>query len=275
MHARLLTLFVAMIGLAALVGTSSALAAVEKSVTISPTSGFVGTVVTAKLRGAPPNDPITVIFKGMNDPVLATGTTDANGAADFTFTIPYAISGTYPIFFTDFKCSCQIATDFTVTVGVRTPTPVPTATPTATATATKTATPAGTPVPVTPTNTPTKALPTPVVPVLGTGGSGSGPGGFTPQPGLYGLALLIMAAGFAVMNAGQLRNRREVAAASPAALPVALVVAEPEPPLEPEHSGSPALPAVAVSSRSSGRLLITAGGVAAGTALVWAFRRRR
>jgi hypothetical protein len=205
----------------------------------------------------------------MSDPILATGTTDADGAADFTFTIPYAISGTYAIFFTDFKCSCQIATDFTVTVGVRTPTPAPTATPTATST--KAATPTGTPVAA----TPTKSLPTPVVPVLGTGGSGSGPG-FTPQPGLYGLALLIMAAGFAVMNAGQLRNRREVvAAASPAARPMPLVVAEPEPALEPEHGGSTAVPALAASSRSSARLLIAAGGVAAGTALVWVFRHRR
>jgi len=49
---------VAMIGLVALVGTGSALAAVEKSVTISPTSGFVGTVVTAKLRGAPQTTPL-------------------------------------------------------------------------------------------------------------------------------------------------------------------------------------------------------------------------
>jgi len=62
--------------------------------------------------------------------------------------------------------------------------------------------------------TPTAPLPTPVVPVLGTGGSGPGPG-FTPQPGLYGMALLIMAAGFAVMNAGQLRSRRAVVMAAP------------------------------------------------------------
>lgn len=273
MHARLLTVAAAMIGLVALVGTGSALAAVEKSVTISPTSGFVGTVVTAKLRGAPPNDPITVIFKGMNDPVLATGTTDANGAADFTFTIPYAISGTYAIFFTDFKCSCQIATDFTVTVGVRTPTPVPTATPPATAT--KTATPTGTPVAA----TPTKALPTPVVPVLGTGGSGSGPG-ITPQPGLYGVALLIMAAGFAVMNAGQLRNRRAVVMTPPPAAP-RMPAALTEPELEPalplqleERTLTVPLPEVA-PARTPNALLIAAGGVAVVTALVWVFTRRR
>src|SRR6186997_639798 len=35
----------------------------EKVVTLTPTSGPPGTVVTAELSGAPPNDPITVIFK--------------------------------------------------------------------------------------------------------------------------------------------------------------------------------------------------------------------
>lgn len=273
MHTRLLTLAAATIALLALAGSGSALAAVEKSVTISPTSGFVGTVVTAKLRGAPPNDPITVIFKGMSDPVLATGTTDANGAADFTFTIPYAISGTYAIFFTDFKCSCQIATDFTVTVGVRTPTPVPTATPTATAT--KTPIPTGTPVAATPTT----ALPTPVVPVLGTGGNGPGPG-FTPQPGLYGVALLIMAAGFAVMNAGQLRNRRAVVIAPRPAvsrMPLALAEREPEPvlPMQREERALTVLLPEGAPARTSNALLIAAGGAAAITAVVWMVIRKR
>ena len=156
--------------------------AAEKKVTLNPTSGIVGTVVEAKLSGAPPNDPITVIFKIPGDPVLATGTTDANGEATFTFTIPYALSGTYPVFFTDFKCSCQVAADFTVIVGHRTPTP------TATPTTPPTATPTATTTPPPPTSTPT-ATPTPKVPVAGTTRPLT-PGG--PNVGVLGLGFLVV-----------------------------------------------------------------------------------
>lgn len=156
--------------------------AAEKKVTLNPTSGIVGTVVEAKLSGAPPNDPITVIFKIPGDPVLATGTTDANGEATFTFTIPYALSGTYPVFFTDFKCSCQVAADFTVIVGHRTPTP------TATPTTPPTATPTATTTPPPPTSTPT-ATPTPKVPVAGTTRPLT-PGG--PNVGVLGLGFLFV-----------------------------------------------------------------------------------
>ncbi len=165
------------IGLAGAVPTGAA----EKKVTLNPSSGIVGTVVEAKLTGAPPNDPITVIFKIPGDPVLATGTTDANGEATFTFTIPYALSGTYPVFFTDFKCSCQVAADFTVIVGLRTPTPTPTPTKPPTATPI----PTGTPPPL-PTATPT---PTPKVPVAGTTRPLT-PGG--PNVGVLGLGFLVV-----------------------------------------------------------------------------------
>ena len=166
----------------------------EKVVTLTPTSGPPGTVVTAQLSGAPPNDPITVIFKIPGDPVLTTGTTDANGRATFTFTIPYVPGGgTYPVFFTDFKCSCQIAVDFTVT-NVR-PTNTPTATPTvarATATATPTPPPGATltPTPTTAPATPT-ATPTPGVPVAGTGSSMGGPG---PNVGILALGAIAVIA---------------------------------------------------------------------------------
>ena len=110
-----------------------------KILTLNPTSGIVGTVVTGELFNAPPNDFITVIFKIPGDPVLTTGTTDTNGYLKVTFTIPYVPGGgTYPVFFTDFKCSCQIATDFTV-INSR-PTPTPTATPTTPPSATPTRT---------------------------------------------------------------------------------------------------------------------------------------
>lgn len=267
MHARILIAVLLTTAALAFAGQSSP-AQADKSVTISPTSGFVGTVVTAKLRGAPPADFITVIFKGMSDPILATGTTDASGAADFTFTIPYALSGTYSIFFTDFKCSCQIATDFTVTVGNRTPTPVPTSTPAPTSTPGPSATPAT--ATAVPTATPTQVLATPVVPVLGTGGGSSGPG-FTPQPGLYGLALLIMAAGFAFMNAGQIRNKRNgPGGAQP--LPARLAPTD-RAGLETEIDCCPGREAP--MRRSRGRWMAAAGGVAAAAAGAWLFSRRR
>lgn len=169
--------------------------AVEKIVTLQPTSGVVGTVVTAELFNAPPNDLITVIFKIPGDPILTTGTTDANGYAKFTFTVPYVPGGgTWPVFFTDFKCSCQIATDFTV-INSR-PTPTATATPTQ---------PLPTSTPVTPlptaTATPT-ATPTPGVPVLGTGQIGGGPG---PNLGILALgfmAVVTVLAWFAATRRG-------------------------------------------------------------------------
>jgi hypothetical protein len=143
----------------------------DKYATVNPASGVVGTVVQAELFNAPPNDDITVIFKIPGDPLLATGTTDANGHAAFTFTIPYVPGGgTWPVYFTNFKCSCQVQVPFTV-INSR-PTPTPTATPTVPL---PTATPV-TPLPtVTPTATAT-ATPTPGVPVLGTSQL-SGPGG--------------------------------------------------------------------------------------------------
>ena len=152
--------------------------AADKYATLDPTSGIVGTVVNAELFNAPPNNDITVIFKIPGDPVLATGTTDANGHAAFTFTIPYVPGGgTWPVYFTNFKCSCQVQTPFTV-INSR-PTPIPTATPTV---PTPTATPT---VPIiTPTITPTNT-PTPAVPILGTG-LGSGPGG-GPNAGILAL----------------------------------------------------------------------------------------
>jgi hypothetical protein len=168
----------------------------EKRVTITPSSGPVGTVVTGEIFNAPPGDLITVIFKIPGDPILATGTTDATGYAKFTFTIPNVPGGgSFPIFFTNFKCNCQHAINFTVINSRPTATPTaiatapPTATPTRTATvpaATQTALPTATPT-ASPTASPT-ATRTPQVPVLGTS-FGSGPGG-GPNIGILGLGML-------------------------------------------------------------------------------------
>lgn len=170
--------------------------AADKYATISPDSGVVGTVVNAELFNAPPNDDITVIFKIPGDPILATGTTDATGHAAFTFTIPYVPGGgTWPVYFTNFKCSCQVQTPFTV-INSR-PTPIPTATPTV---AVPTATPPA------PTSTPpaiatatATATPTPAVPVLGTGPLDSSGGG--PNAGILALGGLTIIAVLALFAA--------------------------------------------------------------------------
>lgn len=171
-----------------------------KILTLNPTSGVVGTVVTGELFNAPPNDFITVIFKIPGDPVLTTGTTDANGYLKVTFTIPYVPGGgTYPVFFTDFKCSCQIATDFTV-INSR-PTPTPTATPTTQPSATPTR--AATQPPSTPPPAPTAtSSPTPGVPVLGTTPPGGGPGPNIGVLGLGFLAILVVLAWFTATRRG-------------------------------------------------------------------------
>lgn len=171
-----------------------------KVLTLNPTSGVVGTVVTGELFNAPPNDFITVIFKIPGDPVLTTGTTDANGYLKVTFTVPYVPGGgTYPVFFTDFKCSCQIAADFTV-INSR-PTPTPTATPTTPPGATPTRTPTQPPSTATalPTSTPS---PTPGVPVLGTTPSGGGPGPNMGVLALGFLSVLVVLSWFAATRRG-------------------------------------------------------------------------
>ena len=92
------------------------------------------------------------------------------------------------------------------------------------------------------------------------------------------MALLVMAAGFAVMNAGQLRNRRSVVMAPHPAVPrMPLALAEPEPVLsiQPEERALTVTQPEVSQARSSNALLIAAGGVAAATALVWMFTRKR
>lgn len=184
-----------------------------KSVTLSPTSGPVGTVVTGEIFDAPPNDPITVILKIPGDPVLATGTTDATGYAKFTFTIPYVVGGgAVVVFFTDFKCACQIGANFTVTQGIATP--IPTATPTRTPTPPSTPTQASTPLP---TATPT-ATATPRVPVLGSGQIGGGGG---PNVGILAFGFLAVVTVLSWFAATRRRpDAPAMAWASPLAAPV-------------------------------------------------------
>jgi len=170
-----------------------------KVVTLTPSSGPPGTVVTAELSGAKPGVALTVIFQIPGDPIVATGTTDANGEATFTFTVPYVPGGgTWPVFFTDFACACQISVPFTVINARPTNTPTPTAPvppPTVTPTVSPptvtptpppgaTLTPTPTAAPATPNPT---ATPTPAVPFAGTGSSMGGPG---PNIGILALGAI-------------------------------------------------------------------------------------
>lgn len=184
---RLGTFFALMIAAVAIGIGSMSSASAEKSVTLNPSSGIVGTEVEATFTGGKPGTPITVIFKIPGDPVLATGTLDESGSATFNFTIPWTPGGTYTIFFTDFSCACQVGVPFTVTVQRQTPTPTatPTTPPTSTPVPTTTPQPPETPtaIPATPT-----ATPTPRVPVLGTTDDFGGFGG--PNVGVLGLGFL-------------------------------------------------------------------------------------
>jgi hypothetical protein len=199
------------LGMAALAGGERVAAQTpEKFVTIDPTSGPPGTVVHAELFNGLPNDNITVVFKIPGDPILATGTTDASGHASFTFTIPPVVGGgSQVIFFTNFKCSCQISVPFEV-INVR-PTPTPTSTPTV---------PRPTSTPVTPPPTQT-ALPTatptptrtPAPPVLGTAPIDGGGGG--PNAGVLGLGFLGVVAVLAWFAATRRGVQPQLAVARP------------------------------------------------------------
>jgi|GEM_PF-5186683 len=189
------------LGLAAFAGGERAAAqAPEKFVTLDPTSGPPGTVVKAELFNGLPNDDITVILKIPGDPVLATGKTDASGHAAFTFTIPPVVGGgVQVIFFTNFKCSCQISVPFEV-LNVR-PTPTPTRTPTVPPPTSTPVTPPPTQTAL-PTATPT-ATRTPAPPVLGTTDLQGGGGG--PNAGVLSLgflAVVVIVAWFAATRRG-------------------------------------------------------------------------
>lgn len=220
---RLGTFFGLMIAAVAIGLGSMTSASAEKSVTLSPSSGIVGTAVEATFTGGKPGTPITVIFKIPGDPVLATGTLDDTGSATFNFTIPWTPGGTYTIFFTDFSCACQVGVPFTVTVQRQTPTPTatPTTPPTSTPIPTTTQPPAATETPTAIAATPT-ATPTPRVPVLGTTDDFGGLGG--PNVGVLGLGFLAVVTVLAWFAA----TRRDGGTALAVAAPVPTTDDEPD-----------------------------------------------
>jgi hypothetical protein len=105
------------------------------SVTLSATSGAVGSSLTANGSGFTPGDSIQLVFNGA---LVDSGNADINGNVTFTFNIPVVAPGAYQVVMTGRAGGLASAT-FTVTG------PGPTATPTPATAPTPTPTPATAP----------------------------------------------------------------------------------------------------------------------------------
>jgi len=130
-------------------------AGAEPTISLSPISGPSGTQVTLRYRNFDPGDPLKVIFRSAGDPVVATGTADADGEGRLVFTVPSAPDGLYWVY-----VECHTAAHFRI--GPVTPTV--TSSPTQTATPTNTPAVTRTPAPPTPVNTVAPPPPTPLAP---------------------------------------------------------------------------------------------------------------
>lgn len=170
-------------------------------VTLTPPFGTPGTEVSVNLFQFPPNDEIEVIARVAGNPVVGTGTTDADGRANIIITIP-DFSERVAIFVQASPCYAAGAY-----FEYREVTPTPTRTPIP-ATATPTSTPA------LPTVTPPPPTPTPQPPIAGTGSSGSALG-TGMNLAIVGLALAIFCGAFALwgstrsLQAQRIRRRDE------------------------------------------------------------------
>jgi hypothetical protein len=165
-------------------------------VTLTPPFGQPGTVVSVNLFHFAPNDEVDIILRVTGDPVVATGTTDAEGRANILFTMPAFPGDRVAILATASPCYAAGAY-----FERRDVTPTPTRTPIpATATpppATPTTPPATATTPATTPATPTRPAVTPVAPVAGSGSDG-GFGSAGMNLALVGLALVIFCGAFAI-----------------------------------------------------------------------------
>ena len=170
------------------------------TVSVSPNLGPSGSQAVLHAYNFLPNQEVTAIFRVTGDPVVASGTIDANGEAYLTFTVPQAPNGTYWILVAQANRTCvHAAVHFTIG-------PAPTATPTLPPpTATPTLPPPATPAtPATPVISPTAP---PAPPVAGLGGGTSNLG---IDAGLASIAFFAMAAGFGTLAvARRTRQRRQ------------------------------------------------------------------
>jgi hypothetical protein len=212
-----IVLVIAMIAGALMVPAATATAQTAPTcgpyVTLTPSFGEAGTEVSVNLFNFLPNDDVTVILRVPGNPVVATGTTDAEGRANIVFTMLEFPGDRVAIFVTATPCYAAGAY-FELREVTPTPTFAPTETPTPTATVTTTPpTTTVTTTPTTPATAATKtATPRPVspqAPVAGTGGDG-GFGGSGANLALVGLALVIFCGAFALW--GTTRHLRTVEA---------------------------------------------------------------
>jgi len=121
--------------------------------------GPSGSAATLHLWNFLPEQEVNATFRVTGDPIVATGTTDAQGEAYLTFTVPQAPDGVYWILAHQVNRTCVHASVH-FRIGTVPPTPTPTTPP---------------PLPtVTPTIPPPAISPTPLPPVAGSGpGSGN------------------------------------------------------------------------------------------------------
>ena len=169
------------------------------TITVQPAAARPGETVTVTITGFLPNQSTELTLRIGGDPVVASGTTDANGRIVFTFVVPYYTSGTYALRAPNANL-CGIIGELTILPGLP---PTPTATP-----PTNTPTPTPTTVANTPTPTPTLALvtstpttppPTPRVPAAGNGSSG-GPLDSNGNLAMIALGLTLVAGAFLALR---------------------------------------------------------------------------
>jgi hypothetical protein len=171
-------------------------------VTLTPSSGSVGTTVAVKGTGFQANQLVEVVFRSPGDPIVASGQSDASGAISLSFQVPQVLAGRYDVLVRQSPLNCYHTTlQFIVVITGATPTP--------------TITPTPTPRPPTPTQTPVPPIIippiviapiTPAPPVTGDVDSGGDSvGGF--DPGVVGLGIGILLLGGALALAAQQRRR--------------------------------------------------------------------
>jgi hypothetical protein len=103
------------------VGNSSAISVQSNTFTITasatalaPTSGTVGSPASVTAKGFQASHALTVTVGGNPASIISGGTTDSNGNATVTFTIPAAPNGAEAVVVSDGTSSATSATNFTV-----------------------------------------------------------------------------------------------------------------------------------------------------------------
>jgi hypothetical protein len=162
----------------------------EPTLSVAPIKGPSGSSATLHLTNFLPNQSVNAIFRVIGDPVVATGTTDAQGEAYLLFTVPTAPDGVYWILAAQENRTCvHAAVHFEI--GQVPPTPTSTPRP---------------PTPVAPTpTTPPPPTPTPQIPVLGSGPGA--PGGSAPLNfGMAAAGCWVASVGFVFLAFGKRRR---------------------------------------------------------------------